>query len=130
MSEPDPPRQVSDRVPEDVLVVEDLALISLDLELMLEISGVASVRNARNVREAMTAIDQRVPDFTLLDIRLDNETSLPVAKRLRELGARFAFVTGTHDRHPFGNAFQDVPTIRKPFDIDALRAVLNWRRPG
>ncbi len=82
------------RIPEEVLLVEDEILIALDAEQILRDLGVATVRICRTVKEAMEAIDHRIPDFALLDVKLGNETSLPLAEQLHALGVRFAVITG------------------------------------
>jgi len=116
--------------PQDVLLVEDNMLIALDTEDILLHLGVGSVRAARNVTEAMAAIDARRPDFALLDVNLGIETSFAIAWRLRDLGVRFAFVTGYGDDIAFGGAFGDVPKIRKPYTAKALSAALSAKFPS
>jgi DNA-binding response OmpR family regulator len=112
----------SGSVPDDVLLVEDNTLIALDTEDILRQMGVRSVRAARTVAEALAAIDERAPGFALLDVNLGRETSFAIAWRLRDLGVRFAFVTGYGDDAAFAGAFGDVPKIRKPYTAEALRA--------
>lgn len=110
--------------PQDVLLVEDNMLIALDTEDLLGHLGVATVRCARNVAEALAEIDKRPPDFALLDVNLGAEMSFDIAWRLRDLGIRFAFVTGYGDDVAFAGAFGDVPKIRKPYTADGLRTAL------
>ena len=59
---------LSNRVPNDVLVVEDDGIIALDLEDTILGFGVKTVRTAGNVSRALQLIAERVPDFALLDI--------------------------------------------------------------
>ncbi|MBS0529714.1 MAG: response regulator, partial [Proteobacteria bacterium] len=61
---------VSAGMPGDVLIVEDDAIIALDFEDTLARFGIASVRIASNVTQALAMIAERVPDFALLDIGL------------------------------------------------------------
>ena len=110
-------------LPCDVLIVEDDPIIALDFEDTIAGFGVQAVRTAGNVAMALQMIDERVPDFALLDVGLVREHSFAVAERLTALGIPFAFVTGYGaDRVP--PAFADRPRLPKPCSMDALRAAL------
>lgn len=111
-------------MPSDVLVVEDDALIALDFEETLLGLGVAAVRMAATVTHALDLIAKRAPDFALLDVGLFDENSFAVAKRLRELNIRFAFVTGYSGDKRFPVAYAGVPRLSKPYSREALLAVL------
>ena len=112
-----------DGLPNDVLIVEDDPIIALDLEDTITGFGVQSVRTAGNVTQALQLIDERVPEFVLLDVGLVHEHSFAVAERLATLNIPFAFVTGYGaDRVPA--AFAERPRLPKPCSMDALLAVL------
>ena len=107
----------------DVLIVEDDPIIALGFEDTLLSLGVAIVRVAANVATALHAIDERAPEFALLDVGLIGEKSVAVAERLAELGIPFAFATGYGaDRVPA--AFADRPRLPKPCTTDVLLAAL------
>jgi DNA-binding NtrC family response regulator len=107
----------------DVLIVEDDPIIALGFEDTLLSLGVAVVRVAANVATALRAIDERAPEFALLDVGLVGEKSGAVAERLASLGIPFAFATGYGaDRVPAG--FADRPRLQKPCTTDALLAAL------
>src|ERR1700685_395372 len=72
----------SDRVPDDVLIVEDDPIIALDFEDTLLGLGIKTVRIAANVARAMAMIADRAPDFALLDVGLIREKSFAIAERL------------------------------------------------
>ena len=110
-------------LPNDVLIVEDDPIIALDFEDTITGFGVQSVRTAGNVAMALQMIDERVPDFALLDVGLVREQSFAIAERLSALNISFAFVTGYGaDRVP--PPFADRPRLPKPCSMDALRTVL------
>ena len=111
-------------MPEDVLLVEDMMLIGLDVEEMMRDLGVASVRIASDVRDALTLIEETPPDFALLDVNLGAETSFEIAARLQKQGIRFAFATGYGDQLAFPDAFADVPKLRKPYNVQSLANIL------
>ncbi len=107
----------------DVLIVEDDPIIALGFEDTVHSLGVAVVRVASNVAGALQMIDQRPPEFALLDVGLAREKSFAVAERLAALEIPFAFATGYGaDRVP--PAFADRPRLAKPCTTDALQAAL------
>jgi DNA-binding NtrC family response regulator len=122
-----PPRVIepSSTLPHNLLVVEDEVLLTIDLEELLQHLGVASVRAAASVAQAMRAIDERIPDFALLDVTLGTETSVDVARRLQGLGIPFAFVTGHGNDLPLIGEFSNVPKIRKPYSREILRVAIS-----
>jgi light-regulated signal transduction histidine kinase (bacteriophytochrome)/CheY-like chemotaxis protein len=111
-------------VPQDVLLVEDNLIIALDSEDVMRRLGVATVRTASSVTEALKSIDEQAPDFALLDVNLGVETSFEIAERLVEIGVPFAFATGYGEQIAFPAAFSQAPKIRKPYSTDTLRDVL------
>jgi len=68
-----------DRMPGDVLVVEDDPIIALGIEDTILGFGVKSVRTAGSVAKALAMIAERAPDFALLDVGLVREKSFAVA---------------------------------------------------
>jgi CheY-like chemotaxis protein len=118
------PAAVPAAIPGDILIVEDDAIIALDFEETLLSLGVAAVRTAASVDQALVLIAARAPDFALLDVGLFDENSFAVAGRLRELNIRFAFVTGYSGDKRFPAAYREVPRLSKPYSREALLTVL------
>jgi DNA-binding NtrC family response regulator len=114
----------ADRVPDDVLIVEDDPIIAIDFEDRILGFGVKSVRTAGNVTRALELIADRVPDFALLDIGLVREKSFAVAERLDALEIPFAFVTGYGADVRLPAAFAQKPILPKPCASDALAVLL------
>ena len=56
-------------LPDDVLIVEDDAIIALDFEDTILGFGVKTVRSAASVAKALEMIADRAPDFALLDMK-------------------------------------------------------------
>lgn len=117
-----------DGMPADVLIVEDDPLISLDFEDTLLGFGVKSVRAAASVATALAMIDDRAPDFALLDVSLIHEKSFAVAERLAALKIPFVFVTGYGADLLLPAAFAHQPRLSKPYSTAALQALLRVRR--
>lgn len=119
-----------DRLPEDVLIVEDDPIIALDFEDTILRLGVKTVRTAGNVTCALQLIDERAPDFALLDIGLVRENSFAVAERLETLDIPFAFVSGYDGEAALSVAFARRPRLPKPCTADALEATLKRAAAG
>jgi DNA-binding response OmpR family regulator len=101
-----------------ILVVEDDPLIAMSLEYTLSDAGAEVIGPAHTVAQALDLIDGSAPDAAILDYRLENETSAPVAKRLGEFQVPFLFYTSFR-----GTIAQDHPGIvilDKPTEPDRL----------
>ena len=121
---------LSGGVPGDVLIVEDDPIIALDFEDTVLRLGVKTVRTASSVSRALQLIDERAPDFVLLDIGLVREKSFAVAERLEALGIPFAFVTGYSTDVALPATLAKKPKLPKPCTSDALEAVLRSAAAG
>jgi CheY-like chemotaxis protein len=117
----------ADGMPNDVLIVEDDAIIALDFEDTILGFGVKTVRTAANVAKALDLIADRAPDFALLDIGLVREKSFAIAERLDALQIPFVFVTGYGADARLPAAFVDKPRLPKPYSTEALQAALRRR---
>jgi CheY-like chemotaxis protein len=105
-----------------MLVLEDEALILLDMEMNLAEFGVGEIVTATSIDEAMAAIDRHRFDAAMLDLHLGvTGWSYDVARRLEALGVPFIFSSGTVD---IADGFQHVPLVIKPFTTDQLLAAL------
>jgi len=114
----------SNGLPDDVLVVEDDPIIAIDFEDTILRFGVKTVRTASNVARALQLIEERVPDFALLDISLMREKSFAVAERLEALGIPFAFISGYGADAGLPASLAQKPRLPKPCTEDAMQAML------
>lgn len=103
-----------------LLVVEDNSVLALDVEDMLLRNGAAQVDVVRTCEEALQRIDSAAFDVALLDMRLAEGDSLPVAHRLRERGIPFAFAVGYGERVAVPPPFTDRLVIGKPYSESYL----------
>jgi len=117
----------SDGMPDDVLIVEDDPIIALDFEDTISGFGTRSVRTAGSVAVALRMIEERAPDFALLDVSLISESSLAVAERLEALKIPFVFVTGYVSDVSLPAEFANKPRLPKPFSTEALEVALKRR---
>src|SRR5712675_2115466 len=120
----------SSTLPDDVLIVEDDAIIALDFEDTILGFGVKTVRTAASVAKALELIADRAPDFALLDVGLVHERSFAVAERLDALKIPFVFVTGYSADVRLPPAFANQPRLPKPCSTEALEAALRRRSSG
>jgi CheY-like chemotaxis protein len=72
---------------------------------------------ASGVGEALRLIEQQLPDFSLLDVNLGEETSIDIAERLAERGSPFAFTSGYGEPVAFPEKFSHVQRLRKPYSL-------------
>jgi len=119
-----------DEPPEDVLIVEDDLIIALDFEETILGFGAKRVRTAASVVRALEMINERAPDFALLDVGLVREKSFAIAERLDNLNIPFVFVTGYGADLTLPPDFADRPRLPKPCSSEALQAALRWRGSG
>ncbi|MFE1597750.1 HWE histidine kinase domain-containing protein [Methylobacterium sp. ID0610] len=113
-----------------VLVVEDNMIIALEAEEILGAMGAPSVDLAGSTREALRLIEAAPPHLALLDVNLGTETSVPVARRLAELGIPYLFATGYGESFRLPADLGAVPVIKKPYTEETLRRALAAAEPG
>ena len=117
----------SQGLPNDVLIVEDDAIIALDFEDTILGFGVKTVRTCGSVARALQLIEDRAPDFALLDIGLFSEKSFAIAERLQAMKIPFAFITGYDGEMALPSALKGTPRLPKPCTTDVLEATLRQR---
>lgn len=109
----------------DLLVVEDNFILAIDVEDMARSLGVSDVRVASNIVGARKAISERRPDFVLLDIGLEGETTFELAAELEAGGIRVAFASGHVIEDVVPPALRHIPHLAKPFSSDHLKDVID-----
>jgi CheY-like chemotaxis protein len=118
-----------DGMPDDVLIVEDDPIIAIDFEDTILGFGVKTVRTAASVARALEMIDDRAPDFAMLDVGLIREKTFAIAERLDALKIPYVFVTGYGADVRLPAILAGKPRLTKPCSTEALEAALR-RRPG
>ena len=107
-----------------VLVVEDEAMIRMLLEDMLGELGYTVAAQAGRVDEALEAAKTAAFDVAILDINLNGQTIVPVAEALDARGMPFVFATGYGELN-LPEAFRNRPTLKKPFQMEGLKQMLD-----
>ncbi len=113
-----------------ILVVEDEFLIALDLEDALGELGCEIVGPAATVSDAMQLVEAKPPDAAVLDVRLVDGSTAPIALELRRRGVPFLVLTG-YERQQVGEpVLRDSPMLAKPLQRGALRGMLRQLLAG
>jgi DNA-binding response OmpR family regulator len=101
------------------LVVEDEAMLSLNLETMLLERGCVVAGTADKLDDALHIARSSEFDVALLDVNLGGKRVDPVAEAVRARGIPIAFVTG------YGKTAASGLVLAKPYDAAALERMLN-----
>ena len=107
-----------------ILVVEDEALVLMEIEDMLRELGCEIVGPASTVATALSAIGENALDGALLDMNLRGEPILPAAERLMARGIPFLLVTGYAICSSDAPTLKDAPRLTKPFSLQSLGAAM------
>ncbi|HYD88159.1 MAG TPA: response regulator [Vitreimonas sp.] len=107
-----------------ILIVEDDALIAMELEERLKDMGYDVVGPAATVDEARQAITAKRPDAALLDANLSGVSSTELAVGLAAEGVPVAFCTGYDTIKNLPPELTRAPILTKPIaDADLLRVL-------
>ena len=111
-----------------ILLVEDEALIALDMQDILEEAGYAVVGPADRVGSALALAESEMLDAALLDVNLDGEKVWPVAEALRKRDIPFVLLTGSPSGQEQSPGTVRAPQLSKPVQqpalLEAISAVL------
>lgn len=111
------------------LVVEDDALIALELSDMLAHMGFDPVDVAHASDQAMALLSRVAYAIAILDIKLEIGDGLDIARRMKLNGApQFVFASGYGVKLPAD--LSAVPFVHKPFNEAALREAIRLAISG
>ena len=107
-----------------VFMVEDEALVALNLEDMLLDLGCTLVASAMHIEAALDIIAQGLSvDVAILDVNLGGQPVFPVAEKLAEAGVTIVFATG-YGRGGLPEEWRDRQVLQKPYTQDEVAACL------
>ena len=106
-----------------ILVVEDGALLSMDLEASLAAAGCHVVGPAATVETARKLITHEQCDAALLDVNLSGHPVDELAAALTKHAVPFAFLTG-YGREALPRGFGEAKVLGKPFGQHEVLAML------
>jgi len=108
----------------DILIVEDEALIAMDIEMTLESAGFENIAVCHGILAAMAQIETGSPKVALLDFNLGKDgNSIPVAHRLMKDDVPVIFLSGyTEKTVKIPDDLSHAGRLAKPFQSDDLIA--------
>jgi DNA-directed RNA polymerase specialized sigma24 family protein len=120
-------RELAAEIATDVLIIEDEALIAMDLEHLVEDLGHRVIGVARTHSKAVSIAKAHVPGLILADIHLaDNSSGLDaVNELLRSFEVPVIFITAYPERFLTGERPEPAFLIAKPFQPSAVSAVIS-----
>ncbi len=113
--------------PDRILIVEDEAIVAMDLRLHLQALGYDLVGTASDGEEALELARRTRPDLALMDISLESRgDGIEAASRLQTLGVPVVFLTAYADEDTLERAKRSRPYgyLVKPFDERALHSTI------
>lgn len=114
----------------DILIVEDEAMLALDLSFAMEDAGAQVVGPVHSLDNALILVAREnfKANAAILDVDLAGRDVYPVAEKLAAMGIPFLFHTGHGDRKHLTSMFPGSVVCMKPtlHDelIDQLRALV------
>jgi two-component SAPR family response regulator len=109
-----------------ILIVEDEALLALELEAEVEAAGHSVVGQAMNSAKALELVERESPEFAFVDVHLtDGPTGIDVGRHLSERGIPYVFVTGNLKRIP-SDFVGAIGAIEKPYTMNGLQNALDY----
>lgn len=111
------------------MIVEDQAILAMELELVLTEAGCEVVGCAMDRASAFAIAERERPDFALIDVNLmDGLTGPQIAQKLvADQGMAVVFLTANPEQIPDGFAGA-LGAVCKPFDEATIRAGVAFAR--
>jgi CheY-like chemotaxis protein len=106
-----------------VLVVEDEALVALDLAFVLRDLGCIVLGPAADSAQALALLQRQRPDAVLLDLGLRDGFALALVEALAAAGTPYVLTTG-YDCEQLEPALRHAPRLDKPYGREELRRAL------
>jgi PAS domain S-box-containing protein len=98
-----------------ILVVEDEALVALQLQNDLEQHGCHVVGPARSLKHGLLLAAQERLDAAFVDISLGRDTSAAIADQLLARDIPFVFATGYSETAMLPEHLREIPKLSKPY---------------
>ncbi|RJG44608.1 MULTISPECIES: response regulator [unclassified Mesorhizobium] len=117
--------------PLKVLIVEDEALLAMELEMLVEDAGHSVVGWATSFDEARRLVDEVDADIAFVDVHLnDGPTGVDVAQYIGDTEqSMVVFMTANPKRIP-ENFAGAIGVIAKPYTLNGLMAALRYLQEG
>ena len=119
-------------LPLSILVVEDHALVAMELEAIIEEAGHVSAGWAMSFKEAsdLVAALPQMPDLAFVDVNLgEGPSGLEVAAALRQNNVEVVFMTANAKRVAV-DMHGAIGIMAKPYSSSAVLAALTYLHDG
>jgi CheY-like chemotaxis protein len=113
-----------------VLIVEDEAIIAMDIQAILEEDGATVAGCASTLSEALNLAKRLDISAAILDICIGRDSATSIAHILRERGVPFVFYSGQGATDPRRLEWKDVPLLSKPATARQLCEAVARLLPG
>ncbi|MCO6392222.1 response regulator [Aliihoeflea aestuarii] len=108
----------------NVFVVEDEALVALNLEDMLDELGCTVIGPAMRLGRAKEMLDGAfTADVAILDVNIAGEPVFPIAEQLAVRGIPIVFATG-YGQAGLPTSWHSNPVLQKPYTMDEVSGSL------
>jgi DNA-binding response OmpR family regulator len=109
-----------------ILIIEDQAILGMELEFVLTKAGYEVVGVAVDTRQALALAAETSPELAIVDVNLrDGPTGPKVAEAMAEQGATVLFATAEPESVPeqFAGAFG---VVSKPYSAPSVRMAVEY----
>ena len=125
----DQPVETTEDIPEakpsrGVLIVEDEALIAMDIEMMIEDLGHRVSASANSVSTALEAISNQTPSLAVVDLNLGGVSSEPVIAALGARGVPIIVASGYSDFEAPDGISAPITKLMKPVSRELLEQAI------
>jgi CheY-like chemotaxis protein len=103
-----------------ILIVEDEALIALQLEMDIEDNGHSVAGTCMSLKDSLKFIESQEIDGAILDVDLRGIDVFPAAEKLRDKNIPFVFHTGHGDKSQIEERFPRSTVFKKPTPTDVM----------
>jgi two-component sensor histidine kinase/CheY-like chemotaxis protein len=111
-----------------VLILEDDALLAMDLGAIVQDLGHPIFGSFATVADAMAALEAGTPEFAILDLNVAEKTSVPVGELLVARGVPVVFATGYMDVE-LPSSLAGAVRLTKPVPVAQLEKLLATLSP-
>lgn len=113
-----------------ILIVEDEALVGLEIELAFRDLGVSDIRWAPDMEKARLILNSQPIAGAVLDVLLGDTEVFPLAEELARRGIAFVFNTGHAQAGEINRQWPGSPVFRKPVSSTQVARGLLELLPG
>ena len=106
------------------LIVEDQALIALDLESMLLAAGATQVATANTLEQADKLVKSQLFDAVFLEVQMGDLTTISLARKLRNDSVPVIFSTGSDIKSTLPEEFHRHAILGKPYSEHDVRQIV------